>query len=367
MTRQVQRSGLRTGTYSRSRPRGATCATPRSLWSTPTPGRSRHFRSQMPAWSAWSADGAEYAIWQGFPPGQPSALSWIDASGQSRLLATVLPPNLVAAWSVDETNLVIVGAETGSQGGGVFTIGAVDLEAVDLTGGPPRVLTQLPSGSAVQLLAVRPTGLNVSHRCRRRSRDGARAVALRGGGIPNRTERILRVFVRRRRPGYCCSGWSTEGNPLVVLRIAPKLPSTSSASSLVTSRSGMVCSASGSTASCPAGLSWAVLIASFRRIPATIWPVLLVASNPLTNGDTSITQLADGAVKSYRHPTRRKDAMSTPNDRSPGQDAAEPGVEETIADLEVSGEEAAEQVKGGGQRVRGTVKWIDDPAQPAQQ
>ncbi len=59
--------------------------------------------------------------------------------------------------------------------------------------------------------------------------------------------------------------------------------------------------------------------------------------------------------------------MSTPQDGSPGKDAVVSQAEETIPDLEVTGEEAAEQVKGGGQRVRGTVKWIDDPAQPAQQ
>jgi hypothetical protein len=106
---------------------------------------------------AWSSDATEFAIWQGFPPGQPSALSWIDASGQSRPLTTMLPPYPVAAWSAEETSLVIVGAQTGSQDG-VFTIGAVDLELVDLAGGPPRVLTQLPSGSSVQLLAIRPAG-----------------------------------------------------------------------------------------------------------------------------------------------------------------------------------------------------------------
>ncbi len=106
---------------------------------------------------AWSADATEFAIWQGFPPGQPSTLSWIDASGQSRPLATILPPYLVTAWSAGETSLVIVGAQTGSQDG-VFTIGAVDLELVDLAGGPPRVLTQLPSGSSVQTLAIRPAG-----------------------------------------------------------------------------------------------------------------------------------------------------------------------------------------------------------------
>ena len=59
--------------------------------------------------------------------------------------------------------------------------------------------------------------------------------------------------------------------------------------------------------------------------------------------------------------------MSTPQDRSLDHDPVEPAAGETIPDLEVSGEEAAEQVKGGGQRVRGTVKWVDDPAQSAQQ
>ena len=106
---------------------------------------------------AWSADATEFAILQGYPPGQPNTLSWIDASGQSRPLATTLPPYPVTAWSAEQTSLVIVGAQTGSQDG-VFTIGAVDLELVDLAGGPPRVLTQLPSGSSVQTLAIRPAG-----------------------------------------------------------------------------------------------------------------------------------------------------------------------------------------------------------------
>ena len=66
-------------------------------------------------------------------------------------------PYTVAAWSAGEMSVVIVGAQTGGSPGGVFEIGAVDLELVDLAGGPPRMLTQLPSGSSVQLVAVRPT------------------------------------------------------------------------------------------------------------------------------------------------------------------------------------------------------------------
>ena len=56
-----------------------------------------------------------------------------------------------------------------------------------------------------------------------------------------------------------------------------------------------------------------------------------------------------------------------PKDKSQPHDEVERDAEETIPDLEVTGQEGAEDVKGGGQRVRGTVKWIDEPAQPAQE
>jgi hypothetical protein len=104
---------------------------------------------------AWERDGTEYVISQGFPNGQPSTLSLIDALGQSHPLATMLPPSTVAASTADEADLVVAGAQTSSQGGS-FTVGAADLELVDLAGGPPRVLVQLPSGVSVQLLAARP-------------------------------------------------------------------------------------------------------------------------------------------------------------------------------------------------------------------
>lgn len=51
--------------------------------------------------------------------------------------------------------------------------------------------------------------------------------------------------------------------------------------------------------------------------------------------------------------------MSTPEDTSRGRDAVEPVAEEAIPDLEVTEEDAAEQVKGGAVRVQGTVKWFN--------
>jgi hypothetical protein len=59
--------------------------------------------------------------------------------------------------------------------------------------------------------------------------------------------------------------------------------------------------------------------------------------------------------------------MDTPEGKSQGQDAAEQGAEETVPDLEATGEDATDQVTGAGQRVRGTVKWIDEAALPEQQ
>jgi hypothetical protein len=87
--------------------------------------------------------------------GLPNTLSLVDASGAPHPLATALPPSTVAASSADGTSLVVAGAQTGDQAGSPAN-GAADLELVDLAGGPPRVLTHLPSGSTVELLAVRP-------------------------------------------------------------------------------------------------------------------------------------------------------------------------------------------------------------------
>jgi dipeptidyl aminopeptidase/acylaminoacyl peptidase len=92
-----------------------------------------------------------YVISQGLP----NRLALVDTAGTRRPLATALPPSVVAASSADGTSLVIAGARTSIKGG-VLTIGAADLELVDLAGGPPRVLTHLPRGSSVELLAVRP-------------------------------------------------------------------------------------------------------------------------------------------------------------------------------------------------------------------
>ncbi len=57
----------------------------------------------------------------------------------------------------------------------------------------------------------------------------------------------------------------------------------------------------------------------------------------------------------------------SPKDESLGHDGVERDAYETIPDLELTDQDGAENVKGGGPRVRGTVKWIDEPAQPAQQ
>ena len=101
---------------------------------------------------AWVAGGI---ISQGFPNGRPSTLSLIDASGQRHPLATILPPSGVAASSAEAASLVVAGAETRTRGGSP-TVVASDLELVDLTGGPPRVLTHLPKGTSVEVLSVRP-------------------------------------------------------------------------------------------------------------------------------------------------------------------------------------------------------------------
>jgi Tol biopolymer transport system component len=98
---------------------------------------------------AWSADGRELAVMRG---GAPNSLTLIGESGQSRTLATVLPPSLFAgAWSPDGTKLAVAGAQMSTGG----KIRAADLEIVDPAGSPPTALAKLPSGSQVTVLAWR--------------------------------------------------------------------------------------------------------------------------------------------------------------------------------------------------------------------
>ena len=146
-------SGLRTGADSRSLPMGATCAIPRSLSSRRLPA---DHRSSDADGGVASPNGSERAVFQLGLNGQPNSLSLIDASGQSRALATTLPPSGPGSWSPDGTKLVIACAQTSTENG-FSTTGAVDLGIVDPTGGPAQVLTHLPSGSAVEFLAWRPT------------------------------------------------------------------------------------------------------------------------------------------------------------------------------------------------------------------
>ena len=56
----------------------------------------------------------------------------------------------------------------------------------------------------------------------------------------------------------------------------------------------------------------------------------------------------------------------SPKDKSQRHDELVPDAGETITDLELTDQQGAEQVVGGGQRVRGTVKWIDQPELPVQ-
>jgi hypothetical protein len=95
----------------------------------------------------WSPDGTELAVMQG---GATNSLQLIDASGQTRALATSLSPWLAGAWSRD--GLVITGAQTDSNS----HIGKADLELIDPAGGQPRVLTNLPLGSQVTIVSWRP-------------------------------------------------------------------------------------------------------------------------------------------------------------------------------------------------------------------
>ena len=84
-------------------------------------------------------------------------------------------------------------------------------------------------------------------------------------------------------------------------------------------------------------------------------------------------ELACGGADAYRGPTRRKDEMTIPEDKSPGRDVVEHEAEQTIPDLEVTDEGAAEQVKGGFRAVRNTTRGFpsfdqgtDEPAQSEQ-
>jgi Tol biopolymer transport system component len=96
----------------------------------------------------WSPDGSELAAVEG---GERTSVVLLDLAGQSRSLTTALPPQRFAgAWSPDGHSLVIACAAPGS--GKV----AAELELVDVAGGPPRALTQLPLGTQVGVIAWRP-------------------------------------------------------------------------------------------------------------------------------------------------------------------------------------------------------------------
>jgi Tol biopolymer transport system component len=105
---------------------------------------------------ACSKEGTELAVvqggFEGGVNGQPNSVLMIDASGQGHPLATVKQPSVRAgAWSPDGTKLVISGV--------IFhgiEIRAADLELIDAANGPPRVLTDLPPQTQVEILAWRP-------------------------------------------------------------------------------------------------------------------------------------------------------------------------------------------------------------------
>ena len=58
--------------------------------------------------------------------------------------------------------------------------------------------------------------------------------------------------------------------------------------------------------------------------------------------------------------------MTTSQDKAPGQDEVEPAAEQTIPDLEVTGEDA-EDVKGGFRAIRSTTRGFPSVDQPEEQ